>query len=74
MHIDILTLFPEMFEGVLNTSIMKRAQDREAFSYQYVNFREFTVNKHNKVDDYPYGGGAGLVLDSPANFRCSKPY
>ncbi|MCA1009213.1 tRNA (guanosine(37)-N1)-methyltransferase TrmD [Halobacillus halophilus] len=62
MHIDILTLFPEMFEGVLNTSIMKRAQDREAFSYQYVNFREFTVNKHNKVDDYPYGGGAGLVL------------
>ncbi|MGP4068066.1 tRNA (guanosine(37)-N1)-methyltransferase TrmD [Halobacillus sp. B29] len=62
MHIDILTLFPEMFEGVLNTSIMKRAQDREAFSYQYVNFRDFTVNKHNKVDDYPYGGGAGLVL------------
>ncbi|SFF70150.1 tRNA (Guanine37-N(1)-) methyltransferase [Halobacillus alkaliphilus] len=62
MHIDILTLFPEMFDGVLNTSIMKRAQDREAFSYQYVNFREFTVNKHNKVDDYPYGGGAGLVL------------
>ncbi|MGP4075582.1 tRNA (guanosine(37)-N1)-methyltransferase TrmD [Halobacillus sp. K22] len=62
MHIDILTLFPEMFEGVLNTSIMKRAQDREAFSYQYVNFREFTTNKHNKVDDYPYGGGAGLVL------------
>ncbi|MGI8315103.1 tRNA (guanosine(37)-N1)-methyltransferase TrmD [Halobacillus mangrovi] len=62
MHIDILTLFPEMFDGVLNTSIMKRAQDREAFSYRYVNFRDFTTNKHNKVDDYPYGGGAGLVL------------
>lgn len=62
MHIDILTLFPEMFEGVLNTSIMKRAQDREAFSYRYVNFRDYTTNKHNKVDDYPYGGGAGLVL------------
>ena len=62
MHIDILTLFPEMFDGVLNHSILKRAQDREAFSYQYVNFRDYTTNKHNKVDDYPYGGGAGLVL------------
>ncbi|MCA0969163.1 tRNA (guanosine(37)-N1)-methyltransferase TrmD [Halobacillus litoralis] len=62
MHIDILTLFPEMFDGVLNHSILKRAQDREAFTYQYVNFREYTTNKHNKVDDYPYGGGAGLVL------------
>lgn len=62
MHIDILTLFPEMFDGVLNHSILKRAQDRDAFSYQYVNFRDYTTNKHNKVDDYPYGGGAGLVL------------
>ncbi|MYL48717.1 tRNA (guanosine(37)-N1)-methyltransferase TrmD [Halobacillus litoralis] len=62
MHIDILTLFPEMFDGVLQNSIMKRAQEQGAFSYQYVNFRDFTENKHNKVDDYPYGGGAGLVL------------
>ncbi|UOQ43074.1 tRNA (guanosine(37)-N1)-methyltransferase TrmD [Halobacillus salinarum] len=62
MHIDILTLFPEMFEGVLNASILKRAQERNAFSYQTTNFREYTLNKHNKVDDYPYGGGAGLVL------------
>lgn len=62
MHIDILTLFPEMFDGVLQNSIMKRAQDQKAFSYQYVNFRDYTKNKHNKVDDYPYGGGAGLVL------------
>ncbi|WP_163530527.1 tRNA (guanosine(37)-N1)-methyltransferase TrmD [Halobacillus ihumii] len=62
MHIDILTLFPEMFDGVLNHSIMKRAQDKGAFSCQTINFREYTTNKHNKVDDYPYGGGAGLVL------------
>lgn len=62
MHIDILSLFPEMFDGVLNHSILKRAQERKAFSYQYVNFRDYTINKHNKVDDYPYGGGAGLVL------------
>ncbi|MFC0524117.1 tRNA (guanosine(37)-N1)-methyltransferase TrmD [Pontibacillus salicampi] len=62
MHIDILTLFPQMFEGVLNHSIMKRAQDMNAFSYQTIDFREYTENKHNKVDDYPYGGGAGMVL------------
>lgn len=62
MHIDILTLFPEMFEGVLQNSIMKRAREQQAFSYEYVNFRDYTTSKHNKVDDYPYGGGAGLVL------------
>ncbi|WP_173916502.1 tRNA (guanosine(37)-N1)-methyltransferase TrmD [Halobacillus sp. Marseille-Q1614] len=62
MHIDILTLFPEMFTGVMDASIMKRARDKGAFSYDTVNFREYTTNKHNKVDDYPYGGGAGLVL------------
>ncbi|SDX31950.1 MULTISPECIES: tRNA (guanosine(37)-N1)-methyltransferase TrmD [Salimicrobium] len=62
MHIDILTLFPEMFEGVLNSSILKRAQDSGAFTHRFINFRDYSTNKHNKVDDYPYGGGAGLVL------------
>ncbi|SIS37715.1 tRNA (guanosine(37)-N1)-methyltransferase TrmD [Salimicrobium flavidum] len=62
MHIDILTLFPEMFDGVLNSSILKRAQNNGAFSHQFINFRDYSENKHNKVDDYPYGGGAGLVL------------
>ncbi|MGJ9458837.1 tRNA (guanosine(37)-N1)-methyltransferase TrmD [Oceanobacillus sp. CF4.6] len=62
MHIDILTLFPEMFPGVLNSSILKKAREREKFSYNLVNFREYTENKHMKVDDYPYGGGAGMVL------------
>lgn len=62
MKIDILTLFPEMFEGVLQHSILKRAQDLGAFQPNLVNFREFTTNKHKKVDDYPYGGGAGMVL------------
>ncbi|WP_181348811.1 tRNA (guanosine(37)-N1)-methyltransferase TrmD [Thalassobacillus sp. CUG 92003] len=82
MHIDVLTLFPEMFEGVLQSSILKRAQEQSAFSYQYVNFRDYTENKHNKVDDYPYGGGAGLVLTPQPIFdavehvqqqRASKP-
>lgn len=62
MHIDILTLFPEMVSGVLDSSILKKAQDKEKFSYNLVNFRDYTENKHQKVDDYPYGGGAGMVL------------
>ncbi|SDL74764.1 tRNA (guanosine(37)-N1)-methyltransferase TrmD [Sediminibacillus halophilus] len=62
MKIDILTLFPEMFDGVMNHSILKKAQDTGAFQYRLVNFREYSQNKHKKVDDYPYGGGAGMVL------------
>ncbi|MFZ3576584.1 tRNA (guanosine(37)-N1)-methyltransferase TrmD [Virgibacillus sp. DJP39] len=62
MHIDVLTLFPEMIEGVLNSSILKKAQDKNKFSYNLVNFRDFSDNKHKNVDDYPYGGGAGMVL------------
>ncbi len=62
MHIDILTLFPEMFSGVFDTSILKKAREKGKFTYRLVNFREYTENKHHKVDDYPYGGGAGMVL------------
>jgi tRNA (guanine37-N1)-methyltransferase len=62
MQIDILTLFPEMIESVFNTSILKKAQEKNKFHYNLINFREYTENKHNKVDDYPYGGGAGMVL------------
>lgn len=62
MHIDILTLFPEMLEGFFNSSILKRAADRGQFQYNFINFRDFAMNKHKKVDDYPYGGGAGMVL------------
>ncbi|MFC4557094.1 tRNA (guanosine(37)-N1)-methyltransferase TrmD [Virgibacillus kekensis] len=62
MHADILTLFPEMFTGVFDASILKKAYEKEKFSYNLVNFRDYTENKHNKVDDYPYGGGAGMVL------------
>lgn len=62
MHIDVLTLFPEMIEGVFNSSILKKAQDKSKFSYNLINFRDYSENKHRKVDDYPYGGGAGMVL------------
>ncbi|MFS0613207.1 tRNA (guanosine(37)-N1)-methyltransferase TrmD [Lederbergia ruris] len=62
MKIDILTLFPEMFTGVLGSSILKKAEEKEAVSYSVENFRRFSKNKHHTVDDYPYGGGAGMVL------------
>lgn len=62
MKIDVLTLFPEMFSGVLSQSILKKAQEGGAASYNVINFRQFSDNKHQTVDDYPYGGGAGMVL------------
>ncbi|HLR66123.1 MAG TPA: tRNA (guanosine(37)-N1)-methyltransferase TrmD [Virgibacillus sp.] len=62
MHIDILTLFPDMLSGIFNTSILKRAQEKEKLSCNLIDFREYAANKHKKVDDYPYGGGAGMVL------------
>lgn len=62
MKIHILSLFPEMFTGVFNSSILKKAQEKNEVSINVVNFRDYAGNKHNQVDDYPYGGGAGMVL------------
>lgn len=62
MKIDILTLFPEMFDGFKNESIIKRAIDNEKVKIDTCNFRDFAKNKHKKVDDTPYGGGAGMVM------------
>ena len=58
----VLTLFPEMIEQTLSHSIMGRAQKEGHISVEAVNIRDFTQNKHKHVDDYPYGGGAGLVM------------
>jgi len=62
MRIDYLTLFPGMFEGVLNQSILKRAQEKDLLQVNTVDFRHYAENKHNQVDDYPFGGGQGMVL------------
>ncbi len=62
MKIDVLTLFPEMFHGVLGSSMLKKAAEMDAASYQVINFRDFSTQKVKQVDDYPYGGGAGMVL------------
>ncbi|MDD9147084.1 tRNA (guanosine(37)-N1)-methyltransferase TrmD [Sporolactobacillus sp. CQH2019] len=62
MRIDVLSLFPAMFHGVFNESILGKAAEKGAVSYHITDFRDYTVNKHRKVDDYPFGGGAGMVL------------
>ena len=62
MKIDILTLFPNMFDGFKSESIIKRAIDSKKVEINTVNFRDYAKNKHNKVDDTPYGGGNGMVL------------
>lgn len=62
MKITILTLFPEMFEGFLHTSIIHRAIEKKQVEVELVNFRDFTHSRHNKVDEYPYGGGQGMIL------------
>lgn len=62
MRFDVLTLFPEIISAYCDVSIMKRAQDSEVFTLNTINPRDFTIDKHKKVDDTPYGGGAGMVL------------
>ena len=62
MRIDILTVLPEMFESPLGCSILKRAQDKGLAEIVVHNLRDYTVDKHRKVDDYPFGGEAGMVM------------
>ena len=62
MRIDIITVLPEMFESPLGCSILKRAQDKGLVEIHVHNLRDYTLNKHRKVDDYPFGGEAGMVM------------
>ena len=62
MHFDIFTLFPDMFKGPFSESILKRAQERGLLSIALHDIRAATTDKHHVVDDYPYGGGAGMVM------------
>ena len=72
MRIDILTLFPEMFCGVLQSSILGRAQEKGLLEICTHNIRDYTDNKHRKADDYPFGGGAGLVMMAQPIFDCME--
>jgi tRNA (guanine37-N1)-methyltransferase len=62
MHIDILTLFPQMFDGVFEHSILKRAKEKQLFSVSLHDIRDYSTDKHHRVDDYPYSGEAGMVM------------
>lgn len=62
MKITILTLFPEFFTSFFNTSIIKRAISKELIEFEIINIRDYTVDKHKRVDNPPYGGGAGLIM------------
>lgn len=70
MKIDILTLFPEMVEGFTNTSIIKRAIEKEIIQVNLINFRDYSPLNNKQVDDTPYGGGAGMILRCEPIFEC----
>ena len=70
MTIDILTLFPNMFEGFLNESIIKRAISKKQVVINIHNFRDYSLDPHHKVDDYAFGGGEGMVLMPQPIFDC----
>lgn len=64
MKFHVLTLFPEMITGALSTSIIGKAMERGQISLEAINMRDYTLDKHNKVDDYTYGGGAGMLIQA----------
>ena len=69
IHFDILTLFPDMFKGVFEESIIKRARERGLVSIAIHNIRDYATDKHKITDDYPYGGGGGMVMKPEPIFR-----
>ncbi len=69
MNFHVLTLFPEMITNGLETSILGRAAAKGIVSFEAVNIRDYTLERHGKVDDYPYGGGAGMVMQAEPIYR-----
>ena len=72
MQFYIMTLFPEMVMGGLKTSIIGRAIKNELLSIEAINIRDYAFNQHNSVDDYPYGGGAGMLMQAEPVYQCYK--
>lgn len=70
MRIDILTIFPEMFSNILSSSILGRAASKGILKFKTHNIRDFSQNKHRNTDDYPFGGGAGMVMLAQPIFDC----
>ena len=69
LHIDIITIFPPMVRGFLDESIMKRAAQQAAVDFRVINLRDFTLDRHQTVDDRPYGGGPGMSLKAEPFFK-----
>lgn len=72
MKINVLTLFPDMFQAVTRQSILGRAADRRILEFRIENIRDYTQDKHGKTDDTPFGGGAGMVMTADPIFRCLR--
>ncbi|MDO8589319.1 MAG: tRNA (guanosine(37)-N1)-methyltransferase TrmD [Armatimonadota bacterium] len=72
MRVDILTIFPEMIQAVVGCSILKRAQDKGALTLAVWNIRDFARDRHRSTDDYPYGGGAGMVMKPEPAFEAAE--
>lgn len=72
MRIDVLTLFPEMFPAVMESSILGRAAEKNLLDIRLHNIRDYADNKHKKADDYPFGGGAGLVMMAQPIYDCME--
>lgn len=70
MHIDIITAIPDLLLSPLSHSIMKRARDQELLFVEIINLRDYGLNKYNQIDDYQYGGGAGMVMMAEPLFNC----
>lgn len=70
MRIDVITIFPKMFDSVLNESIIKRAQAKGKVKIYIHDLRDYTLDKHRKVDDRPFGGGSGMVMRPEPIFNC----
>ena len=70
MRIDVLTLFPEMFDGVLHASMLGRACENGILDFRLHNIRDYSESKHKNTDDYPFGGGAGMVMMAQPIYSC----
>lgn len=72
MHFHVMTLFPQMVLDGLHTSIIGRAEERGIITVEAVNIRDYTLDRHKKVDDYPYGGGAGMLMQAQPVYDCYR--
>lgn len=69
---DIITIFPKIFDSYFNESIIKRAKEKKLIEISAHNIRDYSVNRHNKVDDKPYGGGAGMIMSAEPILKCAE--